>query len=532
MPQLALIVGIMLATVLAVGAGARLKLPYPVLMVLLTVGVAFIPGFPKAAIPAHLILPLFLPPLLYAAAIKTSWSMFRVRWRSVALMAVALICVTVAAVAGAAWLLIPSIGIPAAVALGAVVAPPDPIAVEAVAGGVAIPRRLLTMLQSEGLFNDAASIVIFQAAIGAVVAGHGFNASVALQFLIGVAVAVAVGFVGGWLADQIGRFVGSPIGRSAITLVVPFAVYIGSDALHGSGVIAVVVAALEVRRTASVQEADERVTSRAFWEVLQLLVTGLAFGLVGLEMRQVIVSAGDRLWSMLAAAGIICGVIVLVRAVWMSALMLANRFRPGEDPPSSGRDALLLTWSGMRGLVTLALALALPVTLEDGSPFPARAEIIVTACAVLVVTLVIPGLTLRALVHVTGAAEPTTARHDETTAVAGRAQDAAMSAMKDAAKMTNLSPEQADELRREISSLREKLSEEHKERVPEAADAREAVMEAHAMALDAARREVLAARSEPGVDPEVADRVLRRLDLRTLLLDDSRKTRGSQQDST
>ena len=171
MDQLALIIGLLLATVVAVGLGDRLRLPYPVLMLILAASLTFIPGFPEMDISPELILPIFLPPLLFATAQRSSWAVFRVRWRTLIMLAVALVIVSTAAVAGAAWLMIPGIGIPAAIALGAMVAPPDPVAVESVAGRVHMPRRLITVLQSEGLFNDAAAIVIFQAAVAAAVSG-------------------------------------------------------------------------------------------------------------------------------------------------------------------------------------------------------------------------------------------------------------------------------------------------------------------------------------------------------------------------
>ena len=185
MDQLALIIGLLLATVVAVGLGDRLRLPYPVLMLLLAVALTFIPGFPDLDIAPELILPIFLPPLLFATAQRSSWAVFRVRWRTLIMLAVALVVITTAVVAGAAWLMIPGIGIPAAIALGAMVAPPDPVAVESVAGRVHMPRRLITVLQSEGLFNDAAAIVIFQAAVAAAVGGTEVGPDVVLQFVIG-----------------------------------------------------------------------------------------------------------------------------------------------------------------------------------------------------------------------------------------------------------------------------------------------------------------------------------------------------------
>ncbi|HXF01574.1 MAG TPA: cation:proton antiporter, partial [Arthrobacter sp.] len=199
MDQLALIIGLLFAKVVAVGLGERLRLPYPVLMLLLAVALSFIPGFPEIHIAPELILPLFLPPLLYATAQRSSWAVFRIRWRTIVLLAVALVAVTTAVAAGAAWLMIGSIGIPAAIALGAVMAPPDPVAVESVAGRVRMPRRLITVLQSEGLFNDAAAIVIFQTAVGAALSGGDIGVGLLPQFLLGAAIAVALGILMGWI---------------------------------------------------------------------------------------------------------------------------------------------------------------------------------------------------------------------------------------------------------------------------------------------------------------------------------------------
>ena len=202
------------------------------------------------------------------------------------MLAVALVVVSTAVVAGAAWLMIPSIGIPAAIALGAMVAPPDPVAVESVAGRVHMPRRLTTVLQSEGLFNDAAAIVDLPGRRRGRGRRHRDRPDVVLQFVLGAALAVAVGILMGWLTRLITRWSRSMVARSAVTLVVPFAAYILAEEVHASGVIAVVVTALEIKRHSRPQDAAERVTRTAFWDVVELLVTGLAFGLVGLEIRQ------------------------------------------------------------------------------------------------------------------------------------------------------------------------------------------------------------------------------------------------------
>ena len=521
MHQLALIIGLLLATVIAVGLGDRLKLPYPVIMVLIALGVAFIPGIPHLDLAPELILPLFLPPLLYATAKKTSWSVFRIRWRSVVLLAIALVVVTTAVVAGVAWLLIPGIGIPAAIALGAMLAPPDPVAVESVAGRVRMPRRLMTVMQSEGLFNDAAAIVIFQTAVAAAVKGSEINGWLAIKFVTGAAIAVALGFAMAWAAKKLMHFIASSTARSAVTLILPFAVYIAAEEVHASGVIAVVVAALEMKRRARPHDAAERITSSSFWDVVELLATGIAFGLIGLEARDVITETGTDILPMLGHAGIICAVVILVRAAWLSLLIPGNLRRGDGLPPAGTKDVVILTWCGMRGLATLALALALPTVTADGSPFPARDQIIVTAIAVLFATLVVPGFTLPWLMRRLKAQESPAAEHEEEMVLAQRAEDAALAALDEAPFLHDLPVQRQEAITRGIKRLSEDLVID----VPVPCDKKGAVKIRHdstvairTIALDAARQEILLARNEVGVDPETADRVLRRLDLRTVML--------------
>jgi CPA1 family monovalent cation:H+ antiporter len=521
MDQLALIVGLLLATVVAVGLGDRLRLPYPVLMLLLAVGLTFIPGFPDLDIAPELILPIFLPPLLFATAQRSSWAVFRVRWRTLIMLAVALVVISTAAVAGAAWLMIPGIGIPAAIALGAMVAPPDPIAVESVAGRVHMPRRLITVLQSEGLFNDAAAIVIFQAAVAAAVGGTRIGPDVVLKFVIGAAVAVVVGIAMGWLTGLITRLVTSMVARSAITLVVPFAAYILAEEVHASGVIAVVVTALEMQRHSRPQYAEERVTRTAFWDVVELLVTGLAFGLVGLEIRHVIHDEGADILGMLGVAGLVCVLVFVVRFLWMAVLAVAARKRKNVLQPTSAKEVLILTWCGMRGLATLALALALPLTLADGTPFPARDYLLVIACAVLVATLVLPGLTLPWLMRVLHASGDGSEERDSARVLAKRAQEAAVAALKQHDLMKDLPPEKVALVKAKMGRLHAELLDGslRNESVAELRSrGRELAIAVQTIALDAARQEVVLARNEPDVDPEVADRVLRQLDLRTMIM--------------
>ncbi|MFP3577966.1 Na+/H+ antiporter [Arthrobacter sp. fls2-241-R2A-200] len=523
MDQLALIVGLLLATVVAVGLGDRLRLPYPVLMLLLAVALTFIPGFPEFEIAPELILPIFLPPLLFATAQKSSWAVFRVRWRTLLLLAVALVVISTAVVAGAAWLMIPGIGIPAAIALGAMVAPPDPVAVESVAGRVHMPRRLTTVLQSEGLFNDAAAIVIFQAAVAATVSGNNVGPGIIWQFVVGAAVAVLIGIAMGFLTKVITKLVTSMVARSAVTLVVPFAAYILAEELHASGVVAVVVTALELQRHARPQDAAERLTRTAFWDVVELLVTGLAFGLVGLEIRHVIHDEGTAIFGMVGMAVTTCVLVFVVRYLWLGLLALTARRRRNLLQPTSPKEVLILTWCGMRGLATLALALALPLTLPDGSDFPARHEILVIACAVLLATLVLPGLTLPWLMRVLNAREDGSYEHDAARLLARRAQSAAVAALKEHDLMKELPAEKVASVKERMRRLQAELlgdDLQNKPVVEKLKKGRELSVAVQTIALDAARQEVVAARGEPGTDPEIADRVLRQLDLRTMTMPD------------
>lgn len=542
MDLLLLVVGSMLAAVVLVGVGDRLRLPWPVLLVVLAAAAAFVPGVDAPDIDPELILPLLLPPLLYATAQRASWSMFRTRWRAVVLLAVGLVLTTVTAVAGTVLVLVPGIALGAAVAIGAAVAPPDPVAVEAVAGPLRVPRRLVATLQAEGLFNDATALVVYQTALAAVVvaeAGPSSPLGGVLRFGYGLVVAVLVGFVAARLARWGMDRLTDTVAPSALTLVLPFAVYLAADELGASGVIAVVVTALQMRQRADADASELRLSGRAFWDVVEMLVTAAAFTLVGLELRQVLGDAGDELGRMLAHAGVVAAVVVVLRTLWMLVAVPVVRRRDDRTAaPRSVTEAVVLTWAGMRGLATIALALGLPRDL------PGRAELLVIAAMVLVVTLVLPGFTLPVLLRVLGVREDDEPGRDAERALARRARRAALDELRgldpDSLGLDEDGEPLVDALRARLAHLTATLSSDDVPRVDGALDAgagdpdapgedyadrlarlrrrREQWSRMQAVALAAARREVVAARAEAGADPTVVDRVLRRLDVRTLAL--------------
>jgi Na+/H+ antiporter len=526
MDTLLLVVALTVITVLLVGIGHRVRLPWPALMVVVAAGVAFIPAVSEVSIDPHLILPLFLPPLLFATAQRTSWSLFRARWRAVVGLAVALVAVTIAAVATTAVLLVPGITVTAAIALGAAVAPPDPVAVDAVAGPLRIPRRLVGVLQTEGLFNDATSLVVFQTALAALVTSRagGINASLAVLFVYGVVVAVVIGWAAAWLVRRVITRIDEIAARNALTLILPFAVYLVAEEARASGVIAVVVAALQWGSSQLAEDIEDRLTGEAFWGVVELVVTGVAFGLVGVELRAVIGEAGDELPRMIGHAAVVCAIVVAVRTIWLTVAVRA--IRRSKDPdrsPRNGREAAVLIWCGMRGLATLALALALPTTVFENAPFPARTEVVVIACSVLVVTLLIPAFTLPSLVRILRIADDAEAERSAEQPILHRAKLAAVKALQDhelaadtPARVVEIAAVSLEYLAARMAG--EAMDQEHQDRAAQARAERRAMAALESLALSAARSEVLRVRSEPGCDPDAADRVLRRLDLQSIRL--------------
>lgn len=516
MNVLVIVVGLALAASLVVAVGDRLGLPWPVLMVVLTGATALFPRLPSLQVEPDLILPLLLPPLLWAVARRSSWSAFLSRWRAITTLAVVLVLVSAAAVALTSQLLIGGLGVAGAIALGAIVAPPDPVAVDAVAGSVDIPRRMLRVLQTEGLFNDAVSLVLFQLSVRAATGDAGTGAGlVVLRFGYAIVAAAAIGAATAYLAKLVLARLSDVAATVSLTLAIPFAVYLAADAVQASGVIAVIVAALQLGQAPHDNTAD-RVVGNAFWRVVELLITGVAFGLIGLELRQVVTAAGGRLGIMVLRGLIVSAVLIVLRVAWLQ--VFGVRVRRLDDPdgaPRTAREAFVMAWSGMRGLVTLALALSLP----DG--FAERTQVTVIAVVVLLVTLVGQGLTLPWVVRRSGVGSSAEAENAADEALVARARRAAVAALEAEDRRDPAPDDLRDSLFERFAGTWEAVegeddSPERLARRHERERRSELFDRFGTAALDAARQEILTARGERGVDPEAADRILRRLDVRSL----------------
>lgn len=452
MEYLIILVVILLATSLMVGVGDRFNLPWPVLLTLLTTLVIIVPGLPNPEIEPEILLPIFLPPLLWAIGSRTSWGSLKREWCSILVYSIALTAVSAFVIAGVAWAIVPGLAFAVALALGAAVAPPDPIAVEAVAEPVGIPRRIVSKLQTEGIFNDAVSLVLFQAALAAIVGERDLAlAGVLASFGMSVLIAAVLGLAVGWVGSKVRRMMRDTVARSTITLVIPFAVYILAEELHASGVVAVVIAAIQVGSSMGDLTAEDRLTDNAFWHVLELVVTGLAFGLIGLQAGEIIYESEIDLWATVLTGIIISAVAIGVRIAWMSVMWLMGKTRRDElATPHTFAEVLVMTWSGMRGLVTLVLALTLPHSLGD-----TRSEMIIIALTVLFFTMVFPGLTLPTLVNALGVSVKGEKEDEAEKELLKIAQKAAIDSLKETVSQAN--PAEAAKAEKMLAHIKQRF---------------------------------------------------------------------------
>ena len=527
MDQLALLFALLLGAVLTVPVGDRIGVPAPLLMTLLGGVLALLPFVPNVQVPPEFILPLVLPPLLYAAVHRTSWRQFAANKRPIFLLAVALVFVTTAAVAAVAHALVPGLGVAGAVVLGALVAPPDPVAATSVASRLGLPRRLVSILEGEGLFNDVTAITLYHVAVAAAVTGSFSVGGAVGELVLSGVVAILVGLALGWAANKLAGFLGDATLQTGLTLLVPFASYVLAEELKGSGVLAVLMTALYLSsgRAVDADDVQGRLVGQSFWSIVDTLVTGVAFGLIGLELAVVVGPVSGRWDELLPAALAVIAAVVVLRLVWLlPAAWLAKRLHRrkdlDEDIPLNWRETTVVWWAGMRGVASVALALAVPLTIEGGGSFPERDAILFIAFAVVLTTLLLQGLTLPWLVRLLHVRADSASERELERQLAMRCAKAARRRVREVEADEDLPEEVSEALLRRAHDVGARISPDIVEdERREAHTLRVARMKKmhrlNAELLSAARHEILAARSEPGVDPEVCDRVLHQLDLRS-----------------
>jgi CPA1 family monovalent cation:H+ antiporter len=406
---------VVLAVLLGAGAflllADRTQIPYPILLVIGGTGMAFVPGASDLVLDPDVVLVAFLPPLLYGAAFFTSIQDLRANYRPIGLLAVGLVAATTVTVAVVAHHVV---GLPwaAAFVLGAIVSPTDPVAATEIAVRSHAPRRLVTIVEGESLINDSTGLIAYKFAIAAVVTGtfSAFNAfgDFVLSAVAGVAIGLAVGWAVAWLRARLDD---APT-ETAVSLLTPYVAYLPAEALHVSAVLAAVSAGLYLGwRSPELVTPSTRIQITGFWELLTFGLNAALFVLIGLQLPTVIESLdGYSTTELLGYSAAIAGAVLATRMLWLfpfnfaSRLLVRKRIRGGAtdaDPPDYWLT-LLLGWSGMRGSVSLAVALAIPLTTDAGDPFPGRDLIIFLAYAVILITVVGQGLTLGRLIEVAG----------------------------------------------------------------------------------------------------------------------------------
>lgn len=393
----ALIAGVVVFTPLA----ERIRVPQPVLLTAFGLLLALVPGIAGVSITPGIILPVVLPPLLFAATQRTTAREFRESARPVLLLAVGLTTATAAVVAVVAHTL--GLGWGPAWVLGAIVSPPDPVAATAVARRLRLPHRLVTVLEGEGMFNDATALVIYQVAVAAVLTSGVSASHIVLDLVLALGVGVGLGLTLGWVTKLVLSAVNDGPSETTVTAAMPFVAYLVADQLHGSGVLAVLAFGLFLR-----SYGHEAITSsgyllgRSVWRFADFIITSLVFALIGFELTALLRHSAVGLPT-LRLAGLVVGTVVLFRAVWLYPAAWAARYnhrRSDVDTPYGWRETTVAAWAGMRGVVTVATTLALPMTMASGSPFPTRADITLVALCCVTVTLLGQGLTLAPLVAI------------------------------------------------------------------------------------------------------------------------------------
>jgi Na+/H+ antiporter len=387
-----------LATLVAIAIlyeiARRIGVPYPTLLVLGGLGLAFVPALPRIQLEPDLVLFVFLPPLLFAAAVESPRRDLRANVGPLLRLSLGLVVFTMVLVAVVAHAVIPSLGWPAAFALGAIVAPTDALAATSVFRRLGAPRVVVTLIEGEALFNDATALVAYRAAVAAAVSGTFLLSDALGAFVVAAIGGIAIGAAVGLVAGAILRRLDDPPVEVAISLVIPFAAYLPADRLQLSGVLAAVAAGLVIGgRLGTILSPQSRVLWQSTWKMIGFIFNGFVFVLIGLALPDILSGLGGRsVPDILGLGALVCVVVVATRIVWVFAASLLpgspRRVIARRDPRLAFRLTGVVSWAGLRGAVSLAAALALPVGFQE------RNLIVLLTFMVILVTLVGQGLTL------------------------------------------------------------------------------------------------------------------------------------------
>jgi monovalent cation/hydrogen antiporter len=384
----------------------KLRISYPIFLVLAGLGISLIPGIPEIQLDPDIVFVIFLPPLLYAAAWSTSWHDFRKYRRPIGLLGFGLVLCTALAVAWFSHLLIPDFPLALGFLLGGIVSPPDAVAAASVLHQLKVPKRVVDILEGESLVNDAASLIVFRFAMAAILTGKFVLWHAGVEFLLVVAMGILIGLAIAYIVYVILRLLPTTSSiDTAISLICPYLMYIAAEHFHFSGVLAVVSGGLFLSyRNPDILSYESRLKSRSVWNVLIFLLNGVVFILIGLQLPAIVRGLGEYSLAAAITYGVLISLLVIVvRIGWVfpgayCPRILSKRIRTREPRPS-GQSVFVIGWAGMRGVVSLASALAIPIALSGGGSFPHRNMILFITFCVILFTLVLQGLTLPLIIR-------------------------------------------------------------------------------------------------------------------------------------
>ena len=516
---------IVAGAVVVAGTARRLRWPVPLVLVLVGLALSAIPAFPGIELNPDLVLFVFLPPLLYSAALESSYLSIRANLRPIALLSVGLVLFTTVVVGLVAHALIPQLPLPAAFVLGAIVAPPDAVAATAVGRTLGLPRSILTILSGESLLNDATALTAYQVAVAAVVASQ-FSFDRAMgTFALATVGGVVLGGAVAWMVLRLLALFDDAVLENAVSLLTPFVAFALAEETHASGVLAVVVAGLVIgHQTPRTLSYVARLQSETIWRMIDFLLEAVVFFVIGLQLTTAVgnvAESGSRI-ELFRWSAVLLLVVMVSRFVWIYPAMYLPRLIPSiarREPPPTWQATTVIGWAGMRGVVSMAAAVALPRTTSSGEPFPERTLIIFLTFVVVIGTLVLQGFSLPWVIrklNVVGREEETDnlaeaeAQHHATQAAVDRLE-ALLAAEPD------IADDVVDRLRtrtqRRSSVAWERLGSTGSGEAPSATYTR-----LRREMLEAERQAFLRLRDEGRLDDEVLRRVHRELDLEEALL--------------
>jgi len=494
----------------------KIRIPYPILLTVGGVILALIPELPTIHLDPKLVFDLFLPPLIYPAAVFTSWRDFRTNLRPILLLAIVLVLLTMGA---SAYLFHYLVGLPLAVGFvfGAIISPPDAVAALSVTQHLRVPRKIIVILEGESLVNDATSFISFRFAVAAVMTGSFSLGQASSQFLLVATGGICVGLAVGWLATQVQKRLDDPSVQTMLSLLTPYVAYFSGERLHVSGILAVVIAGMYYGwRAPRILSGRMRLQALPVWEMVVFILNGVLFMLIGLQLPQVIHAlAPSSAIRIVKLAAVVVSGIVLVRFVWIFGSsylprLISRTFR--NENPAPWQHTALIAWTGMRGADSLAGALAIPFALPSGQPFPGRDLILLLTFCVIFGTLVLQGLTLSPLVRWLRVVDDHVTDKEERLARL-RANEAALARVESMAASSRARPEVVERLRSEyvdrIRQLRSDAPHEESTNRLFAPDFEELAREA----LEAERDTVIKLRNEETINDHALRRIQRDIDL-------------------